>query len=58
MTQETTNSPDIPLAATLGFTHRLVNKFQWFFFSLVNDLRETSEIRRRFIHKPLFRLKT
>ena len=58
MTQETTNSPDIPLAATLGFTHRLVNSFPRFFFSAVNDLRETSEISRRFIHKPLFRLKT
>ncbi len=58
MTQETTNSPDIPLAATLGFAHRLVNRFARFFFSTVNDLRETSEVGRRFIHKPLFRLKT
>lgn len=58
MTQETTNSPDIPLAATLGFTHSLVNKFQRIFFSAVNDLRQTSEFGRRFIHKPLFRLKS
>ena len=58
MTQETTNSPDIPLPATIGFAHSLVNRFKQVFFKPVNDLRQTSEFGRRFIHKPLFRLKT